>query len=166
MRVLTAVEDDQFGSAVVDYLTSHQWMPGTIIKILHVVEPSIVGDNITAVYGGGIDHEIMEDRVKHGSALINKLRDRLQASLGNSIPIEVNVVIGRPHHVILQTADEWKADMIVVGSHGKSGFSRFLLGSVSLSVVSNANCSVTVVRLPKQAVTESKPEKARAVARK
>lgn len=166
MRVLIAVEDDQFGSAMVDYLTSHQWQPGTIVKLLHVVEPSIVGDNITAVYGGGIDNEIMEDRVKHGSALINKLRERLQATLGNAIPIEVNVVIGRAHHTILEMADNWKADMIVLGSHGRSGLSRFLLGSVSLAVVSNANCSVTVVRLPKQASTDSTTEKAGAVARK
>ena len=39
-----------------------------------------------------------------------------------------------------------KADMIVTGSHGRKGLTRFLLGSVAESVIRNAHCSVLVVR--------------------
>ena len=44
----------------------------------------------------------------------------------------------------------WKADLIVVGSHGYPTWERLLLGSVSQAVVSHAKCSVEVVRLPEQ----------------
>jgi hypothetical protein len=48
--------------------------------------------------------------------------------------------------VILDEAERWGADLIVVGSHGYRAWERFLLGSVSQAVVSHAKCSVAVVR--------------------
>jgi nucleotide-binding universal stress UspA family protein len=56
------------------------------------------------------------------------------------------VLSGNAKDVILQDAREWKADLIVVGSHGRRGFKRLLLGSVSDAVAMNAHCSVVVVR--------------------
>jgi nucleotide-binding universal stress UspA family protein len=49
--------------------------------------------------------------------------------------------------VILDEAEKWKADLIVVGSHGYPAWERLLLGSVSQAVVSHAKCSVEVVRV-------------------
>ena len=43
-------------------------------------------------------------------------------------------------------AEKWGADMIVVGSHGRSGFDRFTMGSVSETVALHAGCSVEVIR--------------------
>jgi len=51
-----------------------------------------------------------------------------------------------PKETILQAADEWGANLIVCGSHGRKGFSRFLLGSVSEAIASHANCSVEIIR--------------------
>ena len=56
------------------------------------------------------------------------------------------VLSGNPKEVILAEAKKWHADLIVVGSHGRRGFKRFLLGSVSEAVAMNAHCSVVVVR--------------------
>jgi nucleotide-binding universal stress UspA family protein len=58
------------------------------------------------------------------------------------------VLAGNPKEVILEEAEKWNADLIVVGSHGRRGFKRFLLGSVSEAVAMNAHCSVVVVRNP------------------
>jgi nucleotide-binding universal stress UspA family protein len=56
--------------------------------------------------------------------------------------------------VILDCATKWKADLIVVGSHGKNGIQRLLLGSVSEYVATHAKCSVEIVRgAPVRAVT-------------
>jgi nucleotide-binding universal stress UspA family protein len=55
------------------------------------------------------------------------------------------VLSGNVKEVILEEARKWDADLIVVGSHGRRGFKRFLLGSVSEAVVMNAHCSVVVV---------------------
>ncbi|MFN2407796.1 MAG: universal stress protein [Pyrinomonadaceae bacterium] len=56
------------------------------------------------------------------------------------------VLSGKPKEIILEDAKKWNADLIVVGSHGRRGFKRFLLGSVSEAVAMNAHCSVVVVR--------------------
>ena len=53
---------------------------------------------------------------------------------------------GSPARVIIERADEWKPDLIVVGSHGRSALGRFVLGSVSQKVVTEAHCSVRVAR--------------------
>jgi nucleotide-binding universal stress UspA family protein len=51
-----------------------------------------------------------------------------------------------PKELILQDADEWGADLIVCGSHGRRGLSRFLLGSVSEAIATHAKCSVEIIR--------------------
>ena len=53
---------------------------------------------------------------------------------------------GNPRQRIVEYAKEWDADLIVVGSHGRRGLSRFALGSVSEAVAMNAECTVEVIR--------------------
>jgi nucleotide-binding universal stress UspA family protein len=60
--------------------------------------------------------------------------------------VSEQLIEGDPKSQILDVAKEWKADMIVVGSHGRTGLNRFLMGSVSQGVVNHAHCSVEVVR--------------------
>jgi nucleotide-binding universal stress UspA family protein len=59
---------------------------------------------------------------------------------------ETAVREGDPRSAIVDEAEEWEADLIVVGSHGRTGLSRWLLGSVAQAVVGHAPCSVEVVR--------------------
>ena len=54
--------------------------------------------------------------------------------------------IGDPRAFILDAAKTWAADLIVLGSHGRHGLERFLLGSVSEAVAVHAHCSVEIVR--------------------
>lgn len=60
--------------------------------------------------------------------------------------VRAETAIGSPASVIVQKADEWRPDLIVVGSHGRSALGRFFLGSVSQSVLHTARCSVRVAR--------------------
>jgi nucleotide-binding universal stress UspA family protein len=55
---------------------------------------------------------------------------------------------GNPKVVIIDSAAEWHADLIVVGSHGRKGLGRFFMGSVSEAVARHAPCSVQIVRVP------------------
>jgi nucleotide-binding universal stress UspA family protein len=55
-------------------------------------------------------------------------------------------VMGHTAETIIETAKKWRADLIVLGSHSRHGFTRFLLGSVSHAVASYAPCSVEIVR--------------------
>ncbi len=62
--------------------------------------------------------------------------------------IQADVRIGDPGHVIAEWAEELGADLILVGSHGRSGLTRLFLGSVAERVVRLAHCPVLVVRMP------------------
>jgi nucleotide-binding universal stress UspA family protein len=73
---------------------------------------------------------------------------RLTAAVGPDLEVEGECVTGTAKRVIIDEAEKWKADLIVVGSHGYPAWERLLLGSVSQAVVSHAKCSVEVVRAP------------------
>lgn len=62
------------------------------------------------------------------------------------IDITLLVKAGSSSQVIIEIAQEWNADLIVVGSHGRGFWGRVMIGSVSDSIVHNAPCSVLVVR--------------------
>lgn len=75
----------------------------------------------------------------------SKAADRLRSRFPEG-KIHYEVLQGKPAAEILRKAEEWKPDLIVVGSHGRSAIGRFFLGSVSQKVAESANCSVRVVR--------------------
>ena len=56
------------------------------------------------------------------------------------------MIDGSPKQVIVEQAEQWGADLIVVGCHGFGPVKRFLLGSVSQAVAVHAPCSVEIVR--------------------
>jgi len=74
------------------------------------------------------------------------IRDRFPTA---EFSVTTEVLRGSPDQQIVERAKEWKADLIVVGSHGR-GFWGRLLGSVSNGVVHHAPCSVLVVRKPEK----------------
>jgi nucleotide-binding universal stress UspA family protein len=61
---------------------------------------------------------------------------------------EIDIRSGDPAQEIVRAASDWKADLIVMGSRGRTGLARLLLGSVARKVVGHAPCSVLIKRLP------------------
>ncbi len=67
----------------------------------------------------------------------------------SELDLTTEIVIGNPPQVIVETAKEWNADLIITGSHGRGFWKRMLLGSVSDEVIHHAPCSVLVIRQTK-----------------
>lgn len=65
-----------------------------------------------------------------------------------NVPIEPRAMLGDPFSVICRVAEEDQVDLIVLGSHGRTGLSHVFLGSVAERVVRHAPCPVLVARLP------------------
>lgn len=71
--------------------------------------------------------------------------EKLVGDETNSVTVRSVIKEGTPAKAILETAEEEDVDLIVIGSSGKSGFDRFLMGSVADKVSKSAKCSVLVV---------------------
>lgn len=79
-------------------------------------------------------------------ALEKKLHEMLPADA--NIPVEYHLLEGEPAQEIVRLAKENEVDVIVMGSHGRTGFGRLVMGSVAEQVVRHATCAVLTVKQP------------------
>ena len=112
------------------------------VTVLHVVDPSDLYDGIdVGALGGGVDREqATQDEV---DAVLESARELATAHDGS---VSTDVMTGAPSRVIVDYAEERGFDHIVLGSHGRTGTSRILLGSVAEAVARRASIPVTIVR--------------------
>jgi nucleotide-binding universal stress UspA family protein len=121
---------------------------GSRLQLLHVVDVGTyaLGGGVTGglpfVHGiPGISPEVMDD-------LQTAAQTRLgEALIGFAIAGEVVVKTGAAAQTIVDLADSARAELVVVGTHGRTGLSRLTLGSTAEAVIQSARCSVLVVRL-------------------
>ena len=143
MKILLAVDESPYSEAATQAVSDGPWAQGSTVRVLTVMRP--VAPMATELwYAPTVDvNEWEADLEKHSRELVSRVAARLQ-----SAGIEAKPVIrkGDPRTGIVDEAEEWNADLIVLGSHGYTGLRRALLGSVSQFVVSHAQCSVQVVR--------------------
>jgi nucleotide-binding universal stress UspA family protein len=144
MRILLAIDDSGFSQAAIETVIEQARPHDTDVRILHVVEspPLLVAREM-----GGYDPALetaLESQKQNAEALVRKAAELLRA---RGIKVAAGLEVGDPKSKILDVADEWRADLIVVGSHGRRGFERFLMGSVSDAVARHAKCSVQIVRI-------------------
>ena len=83
--------------------------------------------------------------IKEAEEFASQAADRLRAEFPEW-DVEKRVIKGTPAWELIDAANEWKADLVVVGSEGRSALGRLLLGSVSKRVVTDSRCSVRVAR--------------------
>jgi len=96
-----------------------------------------------ALAGSMTFDQIQQEQSRNARQLTEEVAGTLKAA---SLQAETAVRDGDPRTVILDEAKEWAADLIVLGSHGHSRLERWVLGSVTRSIVDHAPCSVEVVR--------------------
>ena len=84
---------------------------------------------------------VVENTFFRGLPAVNELKEKA----GYDINISLRVAEGHPADVILEIAKEEDVDLIVMGSSGKTGLDRFIIGSVAEKVVKGAKCAVLVV---------------------
>lgn len=146
MKILLAVDGSPCSDAAVEEVAQRPWPEKSSVKVLTAFEmptpPTPEAWAIPLTYYDDIDVALR----KQASTIVDRAIQTLKSKLDKNIAIDGQMAPGSPRVVILDEAEDWGADLIVVGSHGYRAWERFLLGSVSQSVVSHAKCSVDVVR--------------------
>jgi nucleotide-binding universal stress UspA family protein len=143
MKILLAVDDSKFSEAAAQAMIAQSKPQGTEVRVLHVVDtPSLLLTREAGTYDPSIE-AVWEAQREQGKELIAKTAETLR-SHGLNCTAELRE--GDPKSTILEEAEKWGADLIVLGSHGRKALERFLLGSVSDAVARHARCSVQVVR--------------------
>ena len=150
MKILLATDGSDFSAAAAQSVANRPWPAGSQIRILSVAELPIFenpmgASSLSAIYPATLLEELMESARKRAEDAVEDARKIL---LARSLKVldSKSVPIGDPRILLLDLAKEWKADLIVLGSHGRRGMDRILMGSVSESVAVHAHCSVEVVR--------------------
>jgi nucleotide-binding universal stress UspA family protein len=144
MKLLLATDGSEFSVAAVRSVASRPWPEGTQVKVISA--PGLVLLLRECPYFE--QHQVEElnaASMKESHQAIASAMGMLSGS-GLKVHSGVPLLHDTPSQILLDEAEKWHADMIVIGSHGRSGFDRFTMGSVSEAVALHADCSVEVIR--------------------
>jgi len=110
----------------------------TLLHVIHSTPLDVPGMETEPTY-----HTYLQELEETVSQTLQGARKQLRDT---GIPGDIAIVHGVPYHEIIETATAKNVDLIVMGSHGRTGIAHVLLGSVAERVVRLAPCSVLVVR--------------------
>jgi nucleotide-binding universal stress UspA family protein len=142
MKILLAIDGSPHSQAAVDEIARRPWPSGSTVRVMSVIQP-YTPPATEFVLAGATLEDIRQQQVSSAEQIVTHAADALKKT---GLSMETAVREGDPRSVIVDEADEWAADLIVVGSHGRTGLTRWLLGSVAQGIVGHASCSVEVVR--------------------
>jgi nucleotide-binding universal stress UspA family protein len=144
MKILLAIDGSDGSRAALEAIV-RPWPPKTeirVVSVAHTYVPIVTGPAFTLA---AVRHELLERDRERASRDVDEAAKFIRAS-ASRLNVTSTALEGVPKEVILDEAERWGADLIVLGSHGDGTVKRFLLGSVTQAVVFHAACSVEVAR--------------------
>jgi nucleotide-binding universal stress UspA family protein len=147
--VIVAAHDQMFSDTLLDFLKHHQWPERTQMHVIHVIEDNPLKK--PAILPQDVIDDLTEEEQIAGHDVLNYLARQIYAACPG-VRVQRHLVRGEAIHQILGLADRLPAKMICLGSHGRTGFERLVLGSVAAAVTAQARCSTVVLRMDKSAV--------------
>lgn len=147
MKILLATDGSAHSKSAVEEVARRPFPSKTSVRIISVIDRAALARNIGPM-GGLSEYYAEADRnaLKSAEDAIENAAKILRKK-NSTLSITTAVLQGSPKSAILEEAEKYGADLIVVGSHGYGVVERFLLGSVSHSVSLHAKCSVEIVRI-------------------
>ncbi len=141
MKILIGIDGSDCSREAVRFVRRLAWPAGTRAIVTSAVQPMVLA--YTELYVTPATEEMLtEERKSHEELVSLAEHDLRDAGLGT----EARVLEGDPREALIQLAKAEKVDLVVVGSHGRSGLAKLFLGSVASHVVTHAPCSVLVVK--------------------
>jgi nucleotide-binding universal stress UspA family protein len=143
VKILLAIEDSKFSEAATQTVIRQMRPDGAEVCILHVAEPKWLVLDYELGQLGQIE-AAREDALQQGKELLARAEPVVAAG---GFRTTTALEEGDARFVIVDRAEHWHADAIVMGSHGRKGLGRLLLGSVAEHVARHAHCTVMIVRV-------------------
>jgi nucleotide-binding universal stress UspA family protein len=146
-RILVATDFSPASAPAVDEAVKLAREAGAELVLVHVYEP--LG---AASFGGYIPSANLYDEIENAlrTGAEKGLEPLAEDARRQGVNATARVLRGVPYFAINEAAAADRADLIVVGTHGRSGLSRFLLGSVAQKVIATAPCPVMTVHPPER----------------
>lgn len=147
MKVLLAFDGSPHSQAALDAVVTRPWPPGSIIKLLTVIElpfaPTPESWSLPDSYYAQFEKAVQ----RAAQTALRAAAEQLQtAAVANELTVLTETQLGEARQVILAEATRWQADWIMLGAYSNHPWSRFWLGSVAHAVATLAPCSVEIVR--------------------
>ena len=157
MKLLIGYDGSSYADTAIDDL-QRTGLPGNVEALLisvgdepigppfashEVIERALVGEMVVSIVHHANRH--VSEALKQANELITSASLRLR-SIFPEWQVSGEILAGTPAAELVRKAHEWKAELLVVGSQGRSAIGRLILGSVSLEVATDAGCSVRIGR--------------------
>jgi nucleotide-binding universal stress UspA family protein len=144
MRVLIGVDDSTYSRTALEFVRKVSWPADTTVMVVSSVTPPTIGymTDYSPAENLALETSIAE-LTKSSRELVTRSEKLLRAP---NLRTESHVLEGDPRETLIEYAKANQVDLIVVGSHGRTGFQKLLLGSVASHLVTHAPCSVLVVK--------------------
>ena len=142
-NVLCPIDHSDCSKEALKYAVTLAMRDKAKLLLLHIIDIRSFSEGLEAMSKPLPDEETLEQ-------LRAKLLDCIPEEMRDDMDVEAIVIQGIPFVEIISTSREKEIDMIVMGSHGRTGISHMMLGSVSEKVVRKAPCPVLIVRQPDQ----------------
>jgi len=154
-RILVPIDFSPSSRAALEYATFLAGETGAALEVLHVWEPpGYVGPDTLALLPVAAGQPGWEQTRLD----VTREVDQFLAKAGvRPKQVSVRVEAGEPSDKILSVASDGGADLLVMGTHGRTGLARLLIGSVAEAVVRRATCPVLTVRVASKAPREGVP---------
>ncbi len=138
-KILCPIDHSDCSKEALKYAVTFAMKDEAKLYLMHIIDIRSFNDSVVAMSQQVPDEETLE-------LLRIKLLDCIPEEIRDDMNVEAIVVQGIPFAEIISTAREKDIDMIVIGSHGRTGLKHMMLGSVSEKVVRKAPCPVLTVR--------------------
>lgn len=144
-NIMLAIDGSDVSNAAVEEVIKLAQDQEIHLRIIHVVDENFI-------YAGApsIDYSLLFNALKdEGKTVLDHAAKKIESQTSIKIEtclLELKLLQGRIAEVIVEEAKEWPADLLVIGTHGRRGFSRFFLGSVAENIIRIATTPVLLVR--------------------